>query len=141
MSLGFKADNTLYVTHFEVITRAVVLGSKLFDDRSFSKRHIIFIGRNDMMGILVSRFLYHLEEGRLFLLAIDDKCAAKYLVPAVFTIDLSKAKDLTISEFPTELTFHLMQVFYLFRGQREAFLLVVFLQILDAENGLRLLTR
>ena len=32
-----------------------------------------------------------------------------------------------------------MQVFYLFGGQREAFLLVVFLQIVNAEDGLGLL--
>ena len=60
-------------------------------------------------------------------------------MPAMFTIDLSEAKDLTVSEFPAELTFHLMQVFYLFGGQREAFLLVVFLQIVNAEDGLGLL--
>ena len=139
MRLGFEADNALYVTHFEVIARAVVLRSELLDDWSLSKRHIIFIGRNDVMGILLSRFLYHLEERRRFFLAIYDKCSAKDLVPAVFTINLSEAKDLAISKFPAKLSFHLMQVFYFFGGQREAFLLVVFLQILNADDGFRLL--
>ena len=117
----------------------MILRSELLDNRSFSKSDIILIGRNDVMGVLVSRFLYHLEQGRLFFFAIDDKGSAKYLVSAMLTIDLSEAKDLAVSEFPAELTFHLMQVFYFFGGQREAFLLVVFLQILNADDGFRLL--
>ena len=91
------------------------------------------------MGVLLGRFLYHLEEGRLFLFTIDDKGTAEYLVPAMLTIDLSEAEDLAVGELPAELTFHFVQVFYLLGRQGETFLLVVFLQVLDADDGVGLL--
>ena len=136
--LGFEADDALYVAHLEPVARAVVRGGKLLYDRTLSERHIIFIGGDDVMGVLLSGFLYHLEEGRRFLLAVDDEGSAEYLVPAVLAVYLCEAEDLAVGELTAELCLHLPQVLYLLGRQGESLLLVVLLQIVDVDDGLGL---
>ena len=137
--LSLEADDTLNVADNEIVARAVILRGKLLHDRSFSKSDIIFISGNDMMRILLGRLLNHLEEGRLLLLAIDDKGSTEDFVSAMLAVNLGKTKDLAISKFTAKLTFHLMQILNLFRGKGKTFLLVVFLQIFDTKNRFRLL--
>ena len=56
----------------------------------------------------------------------------------MLAVYLGKAENLAVGELTSELSFHSMQVFYLLGRQGEAFLLVVFLQIVDVDDGLRL---
>ncbi len=60
--------------------------------RSFGKCYIIFISGNNLVGIFSSRFLDHLEQGRLHFLTINNECSAEYLMAAMLGIDLREAE-------------------------------------------------
>ena len=54
---------------------------------------------------------------------------------AVFAIDLCEAEHLAVCEFSAKLGFHSMQVFYFFGRESKAFLLVVFFEVFDVDDG------
>ena len=117
----------------------MVPGSELLDDGSFAKGNVILIGRYDVVRVLLRCPLYHLEKGGLFLFAVDDECAAEYLMAAVLAVYLGKSEYFAVGEFASELSFHFVQVLDFLRREGETFLLVVFLQVVDAEDRLRLM--
>ena len=88
-------------------------GSKLFHHGALCKSHIVLVGREDTVGILLSGLLDHLEERALLLLAINDECASKDFMPAMLTIDLCESKHLAIGELSSQLLLHPMQIVYL----------------------------
>ena len=55
--LGFEADDALNVAHLEPVGRAVVCRSELLYDRTLTECHIILIGGDDVMGVLLGGFL------------------------------------------------------------------------------------
>ena len=138
MRLSLQRDDALDVLYAEPVARALVLRCKLLNDRSLGKCHIIFIGRKNLVGVLLRGLLDHREERTLHLLAVDDKGSAEDLMTAVLRVDLCEAEDLRISQRTAVLLLQSVQVFDLLRAQGQTFLLVVFLQIVHVLDGLRL---
>ena len=62
MCFRFQGDDTLDVLYLEIVGLGVVCRSKLFDNRTFGKGYIVFVGRDNLVGILLCSLLYHLEE-------------------------------------------------------------------------------
>ena len=83
MSLSLQRDNTLDILHLEEIAGSLIGWRKLLDDRTLRESHIILIGRENLVRVLLSGLLDHAEERRLHLLTVDDKLAAEDLVAAV----------------------------------------------------------
>ena len=79
------------------------------------------------------------EEARLALLAIDDERSAEYFVTAVLRVDLREAENLGVGKRASVFLLYLVKIPYLFRTQRKAFLLVVFLDVLHMLDGLGLM--
>ena len=129
VGLGLERDNALDILDHEVVARALVCRSKLLHNRSLREGHIIFIGRQDMMRILLGSLLDHGKQRRGHLLAVNYKGSAEYLVAAMLRIDLSEAKHLRVGKFATKLSLHIVKVFYLFGRKSKAFFLVVFLDV------------
>ena len=68
--------------------------SKLLDDRPLREGHVVLVGRENLVGVLVGGLLDHIEKRRLHLLAVDDKLSAEDLVAAVLRVDLCKTENL-----------------------------------------------
>ena len=83
MGFGFQANHTLNIANDKVVACGMILGGKLLYDGTFGKGHIILIGRDDVMRILLSRALYHLEETAFHLFSVDNEGSAKYLMTAM----------------------------------------------------------
>ena len=83
MSFCLQGDDTLDVLHLEEIAGSLVSRSKLLDDRTLRESHIILVGRENLVRVLIGGLLDHAEKRRLHLLAVDDKLAAEDLVAAV----------------------------------------------------------
>ena len=94
MRLSLQRDHTLDILHLEVVARALILRGKLLHNRTLCESNIIFIGRKNLVGILLGGLLDHREEGTLHLLAVDDKGATEDLMTTVLRVDLGKAEDL-----------------------------------------------
>ena len=94
MGLGLQRDDTLDLLHLEPVGSRLIPGRKLLDDRTLGESHIIFIGRENLVGIFLRGLLDHGKERRLHLLAVDDERAAEDLVATVLRVDLGKAEDL-----------------------------------------------
>ena len=90
------------------------------------------------MRILLCRLLDHVEERRLHLLAVDDEHTAEYLVAAVLRVDLREAENLRVGQRAAELFLNLVQILYFLGRQRQTFLLVVFLKVVNVLDRLRL---
>ena len=52
MCFPLSGDDTLDVFILEIVGLGVVCRSKLFDNRTFGKGHIVFVGRDNLVGIL-----------------------------------------------------------------------------------------
>ena len=113
MSLSLQRDNTLDILHLEEIAGSLIGWRKLLDDRTLRESHIILIGRENLVRVLLSGLLDHLEERALLLFAINDECASKDFMPAMLTIDLCESKHLAIGELSSQLLLHPMQIVYL----------------------------
>ena len=113
----------------------MVGGSELLDDRAFGKGHVIFVGGNNFIGILLRGLFYHLEERRLLFHSVDDERSAEDFVAAVFRIDLCEAKYFGIGQLASEVFFYLLEIIHLFFGESQTFLFVVCFQILDIYDG------
>ena len=136
MGLGLERDDALDRLHLEVVGGRLVFRCKLLDHRTLGKRHVVAVGRDDLARMLLGRLLDQREEARLALLAVNDKLTAEDLVAAVLRVDLREAEDLRVGERTPVLLLDLVQIFYLFRTQGEAFLLIVFLDVLHVLDRL-----
>ena len=83
MGLSLQRDDTLDILHLEEIAGSLIYWSKLLDDRTLRESHIILIGRENLVRVLLSGLLDHAEKRRLHLLAVNDKLATEDLVAAV----------------------------------------------------------
>ena len=135
MCFSLNADDALDVLYNEIVARGVVCWCKLLDNWTFGKSHVVLICRNNLMGVLLCRFLNHLEKRRWLFFAIDDEGAPEYLVAAVFGICLCEAKDFGIREFPPEAFLDAMQVVDFLGAQCQAFFLIVGFKIVNHANG------
>ena len=138
MGLGLQRDHALDVLHLEPVARRLVLRCELLHHRALCEGHVVLIGGENLVGVLLRRLLDHLEEARLHLLAVDDEGAAEDLVSAVLGVDLCEAEDLRVGQPPAVLLLQSVQVFDLLGREGQSLLLVVFLQILHVLDGLRL---
>ena len=124
--LCFQRDNCFYIFDDEIIGSWVILWSKLFYYRTFSKCHIIFVGRNDFVRIFLSGFFDHLEKWWFHFLSVDDKCSTKYFVAAVFWVDLCKSENFRVCQFSTQVFFYFQQIVHFFTWKCKTFLFVIF---------------
>ena len=83
MGLSLQRDDTLDILHLEEIAGSLVGWSKLLDNRTLRESHVVLVGRENLVRVLLSGLLDHAEKRRLHLLAVDDKLAAEDLVAAV----------------------------------------------------------
>ena len=89
----------------------MVFRGKLFHHGAFGESHVVFVGRNDFMRILLRGLLDHGEERRRHFFAVDDKRAAENLVSAVFRVDLGEAKHFRVGQLTSQLLLHAVEVF------------------------------
>ena len=54
MCFRFEGDDTLDVFYLEIVGLGVVCRSKLFDNRTFGKGYIVFVGRDNLVGSSLS---------------------------------------------------------------------------------------
>ena len=106
--LRLHRNNALDILHLEPVGRRLIGGSKLFHHRTLCKRHIVLVGRQNLIGILLGCLLDHREERRFLLLAIDDECSAENLMTAVLRVDLGEAEDLRVGQRTTILLLQTM---------------------------------
>ena len=137
MCLSLDADDTLNILNDKVIAGSMVSWSELLHYRTFSESHIILIGRDNLVRILLRSTLDHRKEATGHLLAIDDKGSAENLMTTMLAVDLCETEDLAVCQLAAQLPLNLVKVFYLFGGQSQAFLLIIFFQILNLLNGCR----
>ena len=138
VGLCLQRDDALDVLNTEIVARRLVGWGKLLYNRTLCEGDIIFIGRENLVGILLRGLLDHRKETRLHLLAVDDKGTTEYLMTAVLGVDLGKTEYLGVCQRTTVLFLNLMEVLYLLRREGESFLLVILFQIVHILDGLRL---
>ena len=78
-----------------------------------------------MACVLAARGLDELEEGGVFLLAVDYESAVEYFVAAMLGVDLREAEHLAVGQGAAEALGELLEVLFLIGAQGEAFALVV----------------
>ena len=138
VGLGLERDDALHLFHSEIVGGGLVFRGELLHDGALCERHIVFIGGENLVGILLGGFLDEGEERRLHLLAVDDEGAAENLVAAVLGVDLGEAEHLGVGEGTAQLGGHVVQIYYLFGRERQTLLLVESLQVVDLLDGLGL---
>ena len=112
MRFGLDGDDALDVLHAEVAGGGVVGGCELFHHGTFGKGHVVLVGRDDVVRVLLRCLFYHGEERRGHLLSVDDEGATEDFVAAVFGVDLGKAEHLAVGELSSELLFHAVEIVY-----------------------------
>ena len=138
MRFGLQRNHALNVLHLKPVGSRLVCRRELLDHRALRKRHIVFISRQNLVRMFRRRLFNHLEERRFLLLAVDDERAAENLVSAMLRIDLREAENLRIGQFSAVFLLDFVQIGDFLRRQRESFLFVVRLQVVDVANRLRL---
>ena len=131
MGLSFQGDDTLDVLHLEVVARGLVGWCKLLDDRALRESHIILIGRENLVRVLLGGLLDHIEKRRLHLLAVDDKLSAEDLVTAVLRVDLGKTEDFAVGERATILFLQLVEISHLVLAEGKTLFLVILFEVID----------
>ena len=139
MSLGLQRNHALDILHLEEIACSLVGRSKLLDDRTLREGHVVLVGRENLVGVLVGGLLDHIEKRRLHLLAVDDKLSAEDLVAAVLRVDLCKAKDFAVGKRTSVLFLQLVEISHLVLAESQAFLFVVLLEVVYVLDGFRLM--
>ena len=94
MGLCLQRDHTLDILDAEPVAGALIGRSELLNNRTLCEGYIILIGRENLVGVLLSGLLNHGEERAFYLLAIDNEGTTENLVAAVLRVDLCKTKDL-----------------------------------------------
>ncbi len=135
VGLGLERYHCIYVLHLEVVGTVGVGGSKLLDARTLEEGHIVLVGRYHPVGMLAGGFLDQAEERHRHLLAVDDECAAKYLVTAMLTVDLREAEDLAVGERAPQALGQSLEVVDLLGAQGQSLLLVVAFYVVDIHDG------
>ena len=138
MGLSLQRDDALNVLHAEPVGSRLVGRSKLLHHGTLCKGHVVLVGRQDLVGVLLCGFLNHGKEARFHLLAVDDERAAEDLVAAVLRVNLGEAEDLRVSQRATVLLLQSVQVLYLLGREGQTFLFVIFLQVFHVLDGLGL---
>ena len=138
MGLSLEGDHALDVLHLEEVARGLVGRGKLLDDRTLRESHIVLIGRENLVGVLLGGLLDHAEKRRLHLLAVDDELSAEDLVAAVLGVDLGKTEDLAVGERTAVLLLQLVEISHLVLAESKTFLLVVLLEVIHVLDGFRL---
>ena len=100
VGFSFQRKHRFNIGYLEIVWFILGIRGKLFNDRSLYKGAIILVGRDHVVGIGCSGAFDQLEQGGFFLLAVDDKGAIEYFVPAMFRVYLGKAEDLTVGKLP-----------------------------------------
>ena len=59
---GLERDDTLNVANDEIIARRMVCWCKLFHNRTLGKRHVVLVGRNNLMRIFLCCLFDEIEE-------------------------------------------------------------------------------
>ncbi len=131
MGLSLEGDDTLDVLHLEVIACGLVGWGELLDDRTLCESHIIFIGRENLVRVLLGGLLDHVEKRRLHLLAVDDKLTAEDLVAAVLRVDLSETEDFAVGERTPVLFLQLVEISHLVLAEGKTLFLVVLFEVID----------
>ena len=80
MCFGFQRDNALYFLDFEIVTCALVGRCKLLNDRALGKSYVVFIGRKNLIGVLLGGLFNHVEKRRLLFFAVNYKLTTEYFV-------------------------------------------------------------
>ena len=130
MGFSLQGDDTLDVLHLEEIAGSLVSRSKLLDDRTLRESHIVLVGREDLVRVLIGGLLDHAEKRRLHLLAVDDKLSAENLVTAVLRVDLCKTEDFTVGERASILLLQLVEISHFVFAESKTFFLVVLFEVI-----------
>ena len=133
--LCLQRDDTLNLLYLEPVGCRLVRRCKLLHHRSLGKRHIVFVCRENLIGILLRGLLNHLEERRLLFLTVDDEGATENLMAAVLGVDLGKAENLRVGERAPVLLLDVVQIADFLGRERQSFLLVVGFQVVDIADG------
>ena len=138
MSLSLERDYALDVLHLEVVACRLIFRSELFYNRTLCESHIIFISRENLVGVLLGGLLDHCKQRRLHFLAVDDECSAENLVAAMLRVDLCETEYFRVCQRTAQFLLYLMEIFNLLSRQSQTLLLVVFLDVIHTLDWLRL---
>ena len=83
MRFGLQRNDGFYGADEKVIRRALIGRSELFYRWPFRKGYVVFIGGNNLIGMLFRGFLDQLEEGRFFFFAVDNEGTTKDFMAAM----------------------------------------------------------
>ena len=93
----------------------MVCWRELLYNRSFGKGNIILVRTDDVVRILMCRFLDEGEERRGLLHSVNDKGTSEYLVAAMFRVYLCETEHLRVCQAASELLLHSVEIFNLCR--------------------------
>ena len=136
MCLCLQRDYTLHFLHLIVVGLGMCGRCKELHLGTLAECHVVLVGRQDAVGVLLCGLLDHLEQAAFLLLAVNYEGPTEDLVAAVLTVDLCKAEHLRVGQGTAQLTFHLVQVLNFLCTQCQTFLLVVCLQVGNLHDGL-----
>lgn len=115
MCFSFQGNHTLNGFYAEEVGCTLICRRKLFNFRTLSKCHIIFICGKNLAWILLCCLFNHGKEAALHYLAIDNKLTSEYFVSAVLRVDLCEAEHFRVGQWASILLLYLVQVLYFLR--------------------------
>ena len=133
--LGLERQHGLDVFRLELTGLVAALGRKLHCHRAFDERHIVLVGRHQIVGVGLRRALDQFEERAFLLLAVNHKHAAENLVAAVLRVDLRKAEHFAVGQLAAQAAAQVVEIFYFDFAQSQALLAVVCLKVVDVDDG------
>ena len=132
--LGFKRDHCLQILDFEIVGTVGVDGIELVDGWTFEESHIVLIGGNKSVGVLLRGLLNKFEQRQRFLLAVDNEGAIENLVAAVLRIHLRETEHFTIGEGTAQFLGKTFKICFLVGAERQTLAEVIFVDIFDSYN-------
>ena len=138
MRFGFKGNNRIDIFYLEKVGLVLRSRCKLFDNRAFVESDIVFIGRNELIGILFRCSFDEFKKRTFLFLSIDNEYAVKNFMSAMFGIHLRKTEHFAVGKFPSEFFTQIIEVLNFFIAQSQTFLCIICDNIIDIDDGIGL---
>ena len=137
MGFGLERNHRVDFLHFEEVGLVRIYWSELLNLWTVDKRHIIFIGRNHLVGIFLGGLFNEVEKACRHFLAVDDESAAENFVTAVLAVHLRETKHFAVGERTAEAFAKSLQIIHLFGAESQTFRLIVGFNIVDINDRIR----
>lgn len=136
VGLGLEGNYGFERALLEVVGAVGVDGGELAHAGPLYEGHVVLIGGDEAVGVLLRGALDELEEGEVFFLAVDDEAAVENLVAAVLGVDLGETEYFGVGEGSSEPRGESAEVFFFLGAQGQTLLAVVVGNVVDVDNVL-----